>query len=168
MERRTADPVLDLSLFRKPAFTGATIVAFALSASIFSMFLYISLFFQNEPSDPQLRQPDFCFSRKAEVVLYLRSRRLGGACLVSRSPYGQVLVTASPVAVAVQPFVACAAAALPSPATVAVLLSPCCASALVPVPIAVAVLLIAIPLGGGSSPYVRRRSARLPLLPRYP
>src|SRR4029450_9314209 len=47
VERRAADPLLDLSLFRKPAFTGATIVAFALSASIFAMFLYITLFFQN-------------------------------------------------------------------------------------------------------------------------
>jgi predicted MFS family arabinose efflux permease len=47
VETRIADPLLDLSLFRKPAFTGATIVAFALSASIFSMFLYITLFFQN-------------------------------------------------------------------------------------------------------------------------
>jgi hypothetical protein len=41
-ERRTTDPLLDLTLFRKPAFTGATIVGFALSASIFSMFLYRS------------------------------------------------------------------------------------------------------------------------------
>ena len=47
VERRAADPLLDLSLFRKPAFTGVTIVGFALSASIFSMFLYITLFFQN-------------------------------------------------------------------------------------------------------------------------
>ena len=47
VERRVAAPLLDLSLFRKPAFTGATIVGFALSASIFSMFLYITLFFQN-------------------------------------------------------------------------------------------------------------------------
>src|SRR4051812_43683718 len=47
VERRAADPLLDLSLFRKPAFTGATIAGFTLSASIFSMFLYITLFFQN-------------------------------------------------------------------------------------------------------------------------
>jgi hypothetical protein len=47
VERRAADPLLDLSLFRKPAFTGVTIAGFALSASIFSMFLYITLFFQN-------------------------------------------------------------------------------------------------------------------------
>jgi EmrB/QacA subfamily drug resistance transporter len=47
VERRASDPLLDLSLFRKPAFTGVTTVGFALSASIFSMFLYITLFFQN-------------------------------------------------------------------------------------------------------------------------
>ena len=47
VERHAADPLLDLSLFRKPAFTGVTTVGFALSASIFSMFLYITLFFQN-------------------------------------------------------------------------------------------------------------------------
>ena len=46
-ELHTADPLLDLSLFRKHAFTGVTIAGFALSASIFSMFLYITLFFQN-------------------------------------------------------------------------------------------------------------------------
>jgi predicted MFS family arabinose efflux permease len=55
VERRTADPLLDLSLFRKPAFTGATIVAFAVSASIFSMFLYITLFFHcpTRPGGPR-------------------------------------------------------------------------------------------------------------------
>src|SRR5919197_818183 len=47
VELRAAHPLLDLSLFRKPAFTGATIVAFTLAASIFSMFLFITLFFQN-------------------------------------------------------------------------------------------------------------------------
>jgi EmrB/QacA subfamily drug resistance transporter len=47
VELRAAHALLDLSLFRKPAFTGATIVAFTLAASIFSMFLYITLFFQN-------------------------------------------------------------------------------------------------------------------------
>jgi EmrB/QacA subfamily drug resistance transporter len=47
-ERRTDDPLLDLSLFRKPAFCGATLVGFCLSSSMFSLFLYITLFFQNE------------------------------------------------------------------------------------------------------------------------
>jgi EmrB/QacA subfamily drug resistance transporter len=46
-ERHGRDPMLDLSLFRKPAFTGAQIVAFAISASMFSMFLYLTLYMQN-------------------------------------------------------------------------------------------------------------------------
>jgi EmrB/QacA subfamily drug resistance transporter len=40
-------PMLDLHLFRKPAFSGAQIVAFSLHASMFSMFLYIVLYMQN-------------------------------------------------------------------------------------------------------------------------
>jgi EmrB/QacA subfamily drug resistance transporter len=40
-------PMLDLSLFRRPAFAGASIVAFTLSASAFAMFLYLTLYIQN-------------------------------------------------------------------------------------------------------------------------
>ncbi len=40
-------PMLDLGLFRRPAFVGANAVAFAISASIFSMFLYLTLYIQN-------------------------------------------------------------------------------------------------------------------------
>lgn len=47
VESRRAQPMLDLRLFRKPAFTGAQIVAFSLHASMFSMFLYIVLYMQN-------------------------------------------------------------------------------------------------------------------------
>jgi EmrB/QacA subfamily drug resistance transporter len=47
VERRSAHPMLDLSLFRKPAFAGASIAAFVLSASMFSMFLYLTLYIQN-------------------------------------------------------------------------------------------------------------------------
>jgi EmrB/QacA subfamily drug resistance transporter len=47
VERQRADPMLDLTLFRKPAFTGAQIVAFSLHASMFSMFLYLVLYLQN-------------------------------------------------------------------------------------------------------------------------
>jgi predicted MFS family arabinose efflux permease len=39
--------MLELSLFRKPAFAGVSIVAFTLSASMFSMFLYLTLYLQN-------------------------------------------------------------------------------------------------------------------------
>ena len=47
VERRQARPMFDLTLLRKPAFTGASIAAFALSASLFSMFLYLTLDIQN-------------------------------------------------------------------------------------------------------------------------
>ena len=47
VERRSDNPMLDLTLFRKPAFDGASIAAFALSASMFSMFLYLTLYIQN-------------------------------------------------------------------------------------------------------------------------
>jgi EmrB/QacA subfamily drug resistance transporter len=40
-------PMLDLSLFRRHAFAGASIVAFAVSASMFSMFLYLTLYIQD-------------------------------------------------------------------------------------------------------------------------
>jgi EmrB/QacA subfamily drug resistance transporter len=46
-EVRQRRPMLDLSLFRKPAFTGASIVAFSVSASMFSMFLYLTLYIQD-------------------------------------------------------------------------------------------------------------------------
>jgi predicted MFS family arabinose efflux permease len=38
--------MLDVKLFRKPAFDGASIVAFALSSSMFAMFLYLTLYLQ--------------------------------------------------------------------------------------------------------------------------
>jgi EmrB/QacA subfamily drug resistance transporter len=47
VERRNPKPMLDLSLFRRPAFDGASIVAFTLSASIFAMFLYLTLYLQD-------------------------------------------------------------------------------------------------------------------------
>jgi EmrB/QacA subfamily drug resistance transporter len=47
LESRREEPMLDLSLFRRPAFAGVSIVAFALSASMFAMFLYLTLYIQN-------------------------------------------------------------------------------------------------------------------------
>ena len=38
--------MLDLSLFRKPAFNGVSAVAFCLSAGMFAMFLYLTLYIQ--------------------------------------------------------------------------------------------------------------------------
>jgi EmrB/QacA subfamily drug resistance transporter len=47
IELRRDQPMLDLRLFRVPTFTGAQIVAFSIHASMFSMFLYITLYMQN-------------------------------------------------------------------------------------------------------------------------
>jgi EmrB/QacA subfamily drug resistance transporter len=47
VELRRDQPMLDLRLFNIPTFTGAQIVAFSLHASMFSMFLYITLYMQN-------------------------------------------------------------------------------------------------------------------------
>ncbi len=47
-EWRQRDPMLDLSLFRRPAMIGASAVAFTLSASIFSLFLYLTLYIQDD------------------------------------------------------------------------------------------------------------------------
>jgi EmrB/QacA subfamily drug resistance transporter len=46
-ERRQRRPMLDLSLFRLPAFAGASIVAVTLSSSMFAMFLYLTLYIQD-------------------------------------------------------------------------------------------------------------------------
>jgi EmrB/QacA subfamily drug resistance transporter len=46
VELRQERPMLDLSLFRRPAFAGASAVAFCLSASAFAMFLYLTLYIQ--------------------------------------------------------------------------------------------------------------------------
>ena len=41
-----SDPMLDLGLFRRPAMSGVALGSFALSASIFAMFLYLTLYMQ--------------------------------------------------------------------------------------------------------------------------
>jgi EmrB/QacA subfamily drug resistance transporter len=46
VESRVAEPMLPLRLFRNGAFTGAQVGAFAISASFFAVFLYITLYLQ--------------------------------------------------------------------------------------------------------------------------
>jgi hypothetical protein len=46
-EMRTSHPMFDLSLFRLPTFTGGSVAAFGVSASIFSVLLYLVLYFQD-------------------------------------------------------------------------------------------------------------------------
>jgi EmrB/QacA subfamily drug resistance transporter len=46
IERHSDHPMLDLTLFRKPAFNGVSAVAFGLSAGMFAMFLYLTIYMQ--------------------------------------------------------------------------------------------------------------------------
>jgi EmrB/QacA subfamily drug resistance transporter len=46
IEMRSSHPMLELALFRKPAFNGVSAVAFGLSAGMFAMFLYITIYVQ--------------------------------------------------------------------------------------------------------------------------
>src|SRR5829696_181419 len=59
IEARSSHPMLDLDLFRKPAFNGVSAVAFCLSAGMFAMFLYLTLYIQGvlgyEPLEAGLR-----------------------------------------------------------------------------------------------------------------
>jgi EmrB/QacA subfamily drug resistance transporter len=47
VEHRIAHPMFDVSLFRLPTFTGGSVAAFGLSASIFAMLLYLVLYLQD-------------------------------------------------------------------------------------------------------------------------
>jgi EmrB/QacA subfamily drug resistance transporter len=47
-ELRQQDPMLDLSLFRRPAMVGISVATFAIAASIFAMFLYLTLYIQDD------------------------------------------------------------------------------------------------------------------------
>ncbi|HEY5977481.1 MAG TPA: MFS transporter [Solirubrobacterales bacterium] len=46
IESRSDHPMLDLKLFRNPAFNGVSAVAFGLSAGMFAMFLYLTIYMQ--------------------------------------------------------------------------------------------------------------------------
>jgi len=47
LELRVAEPMLPLGLFRRRAFTGVQLAAFAVSSSLFALFLYMTLYMQN-------------------------------------------------------------------------------------------------------------------------
>ncbi|MEA2169526.1 MAG: hypothetical protein QOF76_2826 [Solirubrobacteraceae bacterium] len=48
VERRAKAPMLDLSLFKNKSFVGASIGAYVLSGAMFAMFLYLTLYLQNQ------------------------------------------------------------------------------------------------------------------------
>jgi EmrB/QacA subfamily drug resistance transporter len=47
IERRVREPMLPLGLFKVPSFTGVQLAAFAVSGSMFALFLYLTLYLQN-------------------------------------------------------------------------------------------------------------------------
>jgi EmrB/QacA subfamily drug resistance transporter len=47
IERRVAEPMLPLGLFKRRAFTGVQLAAFTLSGSMFALFLYLTLYLQS-------------------------------------------------------------------------------------------------------------------------
>ena len=47
IERSQARPMLDLALFRRPAFVGVSLATLALGAGMFAMFFYLSLYLQD-------------------------------------------------------------------------------------------------------------------------
>ena len=49
IQARVKEPMLPLHLFKKPAFTGVQLAALAVSASMFSLFLYITFYLQGYP-----------------------------------------------------------------------------------------------------------------------
>jgi EmrB/QacA subfamily drug resistance transporter len=59
IEARVKEPMLPLHLFRKPAFTGVQLAALAVSASMFALFLYLTLYLQgylgHDPIEAGLR-----------------------------------------------------------------------------------------------------------------
>jgi EmrB/QacA subfamily drug resistance transporter len=47
VERRVAEPMLPLGLFKRRTFTGVQLAAFAVSSSLFALFLYLTLYLQS-------------------------------------------------------------------------------------------------------------------------
>jgi EmrB/QacA subfamily drug resistance transporter len=47
LERARREPMFDLRLFRKPTFVGGSFAAFGMNASLYAMFLYLTLYLQN-------------------------------------------------------------------------------------------------------------------------
>ena len=47
IEHRRPEPMFDLELFRKPTFVGGSFAAFGINGSLYAMFLYLILYFEN-------------------------------------------------------------------------------------------------------------------------
>jgi EmrB/QacA subfamily drug resistance transporter len=81
-EHRVREPMLPLALFRLRSFTGVQLAAFAVSASLYAMFLYLTLYLQNylgySPFEAGLRY------LPVTVLVFLFSAIAGG--LIGRVP----------------------------------------------------------------------------------
>ena len=76
-ERRSDHPMFDLALFRLPTFSGGAVAAFGISASIFSMFLFLTIYLQDV-----LRYSAFQTGLRLLVV--------SGAIFVAAAPAGRL------------------------------------------------------------------------------
>src|SRR5919199_1231521 len=91
IELRSKEPMLPLELFRNRAFTGVQIAAFAISTSLFALFLYLTLYLQgylgNSPLDAGLKYLPvtlatfFVSAAAGSLVTRLPARVLMGAGL---------------------------------------------------------------------------------------
>jgi EmrB/QacA subfamily drug resistance transporter len=82
IERRVREPMLPLGLFGLPSFTGVQVAAFALSASLYAMFLYLTLYLQNYLGHSALETG--LRYLPATALIFLCSAIAGG--LIGRAP----------------------------------------------------------------------------------
>lgn len=69
VEAKRRDPMLPLSMFRKGKFTGTQIAAFSVQASIFALFVYLSLYFQDDLGYTAL-QAGLCYLPVVVPILF--------------------------------------------------------------------------------------------------
>ena len=60
VELRQQRPMFDLSLFRKPAFTGVSVATFGIGAGMFALLPYLTLYLQNDLGCPRSRAASAC------------------------------------------------------------------------------------------------------------
>ena len=90
IERKIEEPMLPLGFFRNSTFTGAQIAAFAVSASQFALFLYLTFYLQNflgySPFEAGLRYlPISVASFVAAAATGSRGASPAPVCVVARA-----------------------------------------------------------------------------------
>jgi EmrB/QacA subfamily drug resistance transporter len=68
------EPMLELGLFRNPTFLGASLAAVALSASLYSVLLYITLYLQESSGTPRFRRGSASCRSRCSCCSRRRSR----------------------------------------------------------------------------------------------